>query len=140
MSAVWESSKSGAIFGAITGVGAGYIQSKANKVDFLSGEKLQLHHSDPKFMGGDPKQTLTPLSKSLHNDLHRDLNDFLKLQTDDFGNHMRPQRGNSGFDIQFRFDRPLRIDVMKTFYDTNRFVYPRSRFDFYQNNQLKWKF
>jgi RHS repeat-associated protein len=51
-------------------------------------ERQVEHHSDPKFMGGDPKQETTRIPESQHQDLHRDMNDFMRQQTDDLGNHM----------------------------------------------------
>ena len=53
------------------------------------------HHSDPMFMGGDPDQLTTRMTARQHRDLHRTLNRFLRTQTDELGNHMRPQRGNT---------------------------------------------
>ena len=54
-------------------------------------EKLVGHHSDPKFMGGDPKQDLIIMPESEHIDLHRELNNHLKKYKDKAGSHMRPQ-------------------------------------------------
>ncbi|MGB3410168.1 MAG: hypothetical protein WBA45_03135 [Microthrixaceae bacterium] len=75
-----------------------------------------MHHSDPKFMGGAPKQPLTKLTDVEHKALHKDLNDFLRQQTDDFGRHMRPQRGNSGQIIRRNFTRDERLDALARFY------------------------
>lgn len=61
------------------------------------------HHSYPKYLGGDPKQQTTRMLDSDHKQLHRDMNDFMRQQTDAQGNHMRPQRGNSGKDIRRNF-------------------------------------
>ena len=36
-------------------------------------EKTQEHHSDPKFLGGDPNQPTTTMGESLHRALHSDL-------------------------------------------------------------------
>jgi hypothetical protein len=57
----------------------------------------------------------------------------------EFGNHMRPQVNNKGIDIQQNFTRPERIDAIKSFYDTYKWTYPKSRYDFYQNNNIKWR-
>ena len=68
-----------------------------NRANFAApAGKTNGHHSDPKFMGGNPKQPLTDVLIPDHKGLHRDLNDFLAGKTDAAGNHMRPQRGNSG--------------------------------------------
>ena len=62
--------------------------------------KYHNHHSDPKFLGGDPKQNLTKVLDKTHRNLHNDMNKFLRQKTDEFGNHMRPVRGNSGAKIR----------------------------------------
>jgi hypothetical protein len=41
--------------------------------------KTHRHHSDPKFMGGDPKQPLTDMADEEHIQLHNDLNEFLEV-------------------------------------------------------------
>lgn len=133
----WSSAKSGFVIGVIAGGSSAAAKAMSSKIDPFTGERIEMHHSDPKFMGGDPNQELTPLKQSLHRELHQDLNDYLKMQTDDFGNHMRPQRGNPGIRIQETFTRPIRIEAMNNFYDINRFSYPRSRYDFYKNNGIR---
>jgi RHS repeat-associated protein len=75
-----------------------------------------LHHADPKFLGGDPAQELTEMPLAEHQALHRDLNAFLRDQEDEFGNHMRPQRGNSGGVIRGNFSRGERLDALAQFY------------------------
>ena len=52
---------------------------------------------------------------------------------------MRPQKGNPGWKIQENFDRSLRINTTKQFYDSNRFKYWDARYDFYKNNGIRWK-
>lgn len=91
--------------------------------------------------GGDPKQDLTPMSKSRHKDLHKDMNNYLKEQKDMNGNHMRPQKGNSGKDIQRNFDRQQRIDVLKGFYNKYPLKYWDPKLDFYRNNKMmkQWR-
>ncbi len=39
--------------------------------------KTHRHHSDPKFMGGDPKQKLTDIPEQDHKNLHKEMNEFL---------------------------------------------------------------
>jgi hypothetical protein len=55
-----------------------------------------LHHSDPMFLGGEPKQALTELTQAGHQALHSDMNTFLRNEMDDFGNHMRRSVGTAG--------------------------------------------
>jgi RHS repeat-associated protein len=92
------------------------------------------HHSDPKFMGGNPKQPLTRMPPADHRDLHRHLNDFLRQKTDDAGNHMRPQRGNSGADIQNNFTPKQRQEAMAEFYKKYRDKYPDAARDFFNQH------
>ena len=95
------------------------------------------HHSDPKFMGGDPKQKLTDMPVDQHKQLHKDLNDHLVEQTDDFGNHMRPQRGNSGEKIRKNFTDDQRRDAMAEFYKKNDSKYPDAAKDFFDQHSNK---
>ena len=77
------------------------------------------HHSDPKFMGGNKKQKLTTLDEQTHRELHKDLNDFLVKKTKDVRGkdvHMRPQRGNSRYDIWDNFTREERLQALAEFY------------------------
>ncbi|WP_243765977.1 RHS repeat-associated core domain-containing protein [Polaribacter cellanae] len=132
----------GASIGGVAGGVGAYKWAIDNKIDPWSGQKINGHHSFPKFMGGDSNQKLTNIGEESHKQLHRDMNNFLKNQTDGFGNHMRPQRGNSGKIIQRNFDTQIRVNKLKTFYNQNWYKYPRSTFDFYKNtNQfnLQWK-
>jgi hypothetical protein len=54
------------------------------------------------------------------------------------GNHMRPQRGNSGRIIRDHFSRPQRINALKGFYDSRPFKYWDARYDFYHNNHIRY--
>ena len=128
----------GAGIGAITGAAAGVRYAHDNKVDPWTGEKTHQHHSDPKFLGGESNQKTTTMSASRHRELHKELNDHLKNQTNDMGNHMRPQKGNPGWKIQERFDHSLRINATKQFYDSHRIKYWDARYDFYKNNGIRW--
>ena len=108
---------------------------------FVSGSGLLVHnarchghHSDPKFMGGDPNQKLTKMPPSKHRELHKDLNDHLRNQTDKHGNHMRPQRNNSKERIQDNFSRADRLDAMADFYQQNRGAYPDAARDFFNQH------
>jgi RHS repeat-associated protein len=60
--------------------GADVLQSGENVADIgqvaSKVDDIQLHHSDPKFLGGERKQPLTALSTSAHQQLHKDLNQF----------------------------------------------------------------
>jgi hypothetical protein len=85
-------------------------------------------------MGGDPKQKTTPMSPGEHQQLHNDLNSFLRGKTDEFGNHMRPQRGNSGERIRANFPRDQRINAMADFYTKYGSKYPRAANDFFASH------
>jgi RHS repeat-associated protein len=100
----------------------------------LETERIVGHHSDPKFTGGDPKQELTRIPESQHKDLHRDMNDFLREQTNEDGYHMRPQRDNSGSDIQKTFERNELLDALKRFYEKFRDKYPEPAKDFFKQH------
>nr|WP_319998176.1 FG-GAP-like repeat-containing protein [uncultured Draconibacterium sp.] len=125
--------------GFMNGSISGYRYSRKYNLDPWTGEKLHGHHSDPIFMGGNIDQDLTRMRASKHRKLHGDMNDFLFDQRDAYGNHMRPQRNNSGTDIQQYFSRQQRINALKLFYDNNKLSYPRARYDFYRNNGIKWR-
>lgn len=135
----------GAAFGLATGVISGTVEgyqtARQDKISPWTGDKTQRHHSDPKFMGEEPKQDLTPMTVQRHKDLHQDLNDFLRKQTNDKGQHMQPQPGNKGKDIQQNFAKPLRIDARKRFYDQHPIKYWDARLDFYRNNNMlkQWR-
>ena len=77
------------------------------------------------------------MSESRHRALHREMNQYLKEQTNESGYDMQPRRNNPGWLIRNRFDRDMRIDVTKRFYDLNRFKFPDVRRDFYKINKLK---
>ena len=126
----------GAGIGFTTGAIGGYRYAKENKLSPWTGEKIQLHHSDPIFMGGAPDQELTPMSISRHQELHKDLNNFLVEKKNALGQHMRPQPRNSGLQIRTNFNRTQRFEAMKQFYDKNWIKYWDARWDFYKNNNL----
>ena len=89
------------------------------------------HHSDPIFMGGKRNQPTTILTVTEHKRLHRDLNDFLKGKTNSAGNHMRPQRGNSGRTIRKTFTTAERRAAMAEFYTKFREKYPTAAKDYF---------
>ena len=67
-----QSAALGLMSGIMNGTAKGYQTARQNKISPWNGEPTEGHHSDPKFMGGDPKQDLTPMSKSRHKQLHKD--------------------------------------------------------------------
>ena len=85
-------------------------------------------------MGGRPQQPRTDVSVPGHEQLHKDLNDFLRNKTDNFGSHMRPQRGNSGARIRDNFTRQQRLEAMAEFYKKFRYKYPDSARDFFKQH------
>jgi hypothetical protein len=105
-------------------------------VDNVKGEgKIHKHHSDPKFMGGDPKQKLTDLPAEQHKSLHKKLNEHLENYTDEFGNSMRPKKGNSGEKIRKNFSREERKKAMQEFYNKNKKEFPEAAKDYAKNSQ-----
>jgi RHS repeat-associated protein len=96
------------------------------------GAPTQQHHSGPMFMGFPANQSLTPLTQSVHNQLHRDLNNYLRTQTNELGQHMRPQRGNSGQQIQRNFTQEERFNAMREFYNRYGEQYPWAARDFFR--------
>lgn len=103
-------------------------------VDAATTGKTHGHHSDTKFMGGDSNQKLTTMPENQHKQLHRDLNDHLVKQTDEFGNHMRPQRGNPGTKIRENFTDDQRRDAMADFYKQSESKYPDAAKDFFDQH------
>ena len=87
-------------------------------------------------MGGPEKQPLTDMSKSRHKMLHKELNEYLRNQTDGEGHHMRPQKGNPGARIRNYFDESSRINALKNFYDSHPLRYWDARYDFYRNTNM----
>jgi hypothetical protein len=81
-----------------------------------AGEPCEGHHSWPEFLGGPKNQNLANLSRSDHQQLHRDLTQFLKGYTDEFGNTMSPSPNNSGATIRQNFSPASRWRAMHDFY------------------------
>ena len=103
-------------------------------LDNLVEEAIELHHSDPKFLGGEAKQELTPMTKSEHSQLHKDLNAHLKEIKNKTGQHMRPQRGNSGKIIQKNFTRQERVNALKDFYNGTGSKYTNAAASFFKQH------
>ena len=106
-------------------------------IRMLSGaskESREGHHSDPKFLGGDPKQPLTSMRQGLHRALHSDLNNYLVKVRDKFGNHMRPQRGNSGAKIRQNFSRNERLQALAEFYGGSGSKFRTAARDFFKQH------
>jgi RHS repeat-associated protein len=92
------------------------------------------HHADPKFLGGARNQSLTRLAEETHKNLHRDMNDFLRTRMDELGNHMRPQRGNSGQVIRQNFSRQERLEALRDFYRGPGAKYTDAAHDFFSQH------
>ena len=58
-----------------------YVHDVNRWLDIFGLSGTHGHHSDPKFMGGDPKQPLTNMKTADHIDLHRDMNAYLETKT-----------------------------------------------------------
>uniref|UniRef100_UPI003FD8D70F hypothetical protein n=1 Tax=Prevotella sp. TaxID=59823 RepID=UPI003FD8D70F len=131
----------GFVTGAVSGSVSSIRRARDNKRSPWTGEKTNKHHSYPQFMGGDKNQDLTVMSEYRHKQLHKDLNDFLYKRTDEYGNHMRPQRNNDRINIQKNFNSGVRFNTMRRFYDTHPIKYWDAKYDFYKNNNmiLKWR-
>ena len=85
-------------------------------------------------MGGNSKQPLTKMPQKLHEQLHKDLNAFLRQRMDAAGNHMRPQRGNPADKIQENFSPEARRRAMADFYRQYGGKYPDAARDFFKQH------
>ena len=83
------------------------------------------------FLGGAAGQPLVRLNESTHQNLHRDLNNFLRTREDSFGNHMRPQPGNSGVIIRQNFTRQERLEALRDFYRGPGSIYTEAATGFF---------
>ncbi|MCX7113689.1 MAG: Hint domain-containing protein [Proteobacteria bacterium] len=101
--------------------------------DGVGVHNTQGHHSDPKFLGGDPKQPLTDLPDALHRDLHREMNVHLDNYSK-YGRTMRPKRGNCGQKIRATFTRDERLDALGDFYRSNDTKFSDAAFDFFDQH------
>jgi hypothetical protein len=93
--------------------------------------RLVGHHSDPKFLAGNPKQPLTMMEEASHIDLHRDLNNFLDNVKNSAGKSMGPKRGNSGADILGNFGRNASLNQVAAFYKQYGAKYATAARDFF---------
>jgi hypothetical protein len=92
------------------------------------------HHSDPMFMGGARNQPLTRMSALEHQELHSELNRFLRGQTDAFGRSMSPSRSNPGQFIRSNFSRSARLGAMRDFYRGPGARFSRAAADFFKQH------
>jgi hypothetical protein len=67
-----------------------------------------------------------------HQDLHKELNDFLSQKDDGFGHDMWPRNGNTGDQIQENFSREELLKAMGEFYNTNWDNWPDAADDFFK--------
>jgi uncharacterized protein RhaS with RHS repeats len=114
--------------------GGGNINDNGNDIECGELPGFHGHHSDPIFMGGDTNQPLVQMSAREHMSLHRDLNRFLRTRTDRFGNHMRPQRNNSGQEIRQNFSRQERLEALRDFYRGPGSKYENVAKDFFRQH------
>jgi RHS repeat-associated protein len=93
------------------------------------------HHSDPKFLGGDPKQPLTRMCGCDHQDLHREMNKHLENYVDPSSQKtMRPKRGNSGAIIRNNFSRAERLCALANFYRQFATKFSEAASDFFRQH------
>ncbi|MFZ1288488.1 MAG: RHS repeat-associated core domain-containing protein [Melioribacteraceae bacterium] len=123
--------KSGFAIGSINGAISGYRYADDNNISPWTGEKTHGHHSNPKFMGGDKNQQLTDISGSRHLKLHSEMNEYLRNQTNEFGQHMQPMSGNSGINIRQNFSSFQLRSALDGFYLRNLYKYPRTALDYF---------
>ena len=112
-----------------------YVHNPMGWIDPFGLAGCHGHHSDPKFLGGDPKQPLTTLEDTIHRNLHKDMNDFLFGKTKVINGktvHMRPQRRNSGAVIRRNFTRNERLDALAEFYKGIGSKYTEAVNDFFK--------
>jgi hypothetical protein len=74
-----------------------------------------LHHSWPKFLGGNPGQALTEMSEASHKLLHKMLNRYLSKITKN-GKSMAPSRSNAGNIIRENFSPAEIQKALSDFY------------------------
>ena len=78
------------------------------------------------------------MSAETHKELYKDLNKFVDTRRNKFGQHMRPQRGNSGTKIRASFSPKELNTAMAEFYRKNGAKYPEAARDFFkQHPELK---
>ena len=72
------------------------------------------------------------LEIQIHRQLHKDMNDYMRQQTDANGNHMRPQRGNPGARIRENFTPAQRQKAVGDFYKGPGAKYKNAARDFFE--------
>ena len=132
------------LIGEAIGVTSTIATCYATRISPWTGERIQRHHSFPKALGGNVNQELTPMSTSRHQNLHREMNQYLKtITTEREGKSydMFPRKGNSGRIIQHNFMESQRFNAVKGFYDLHQIKYFDARYDFYYNNGIikEWR-
>ena len=130
--------------GGTIGVTSTMATCYATKISPWTGERIQRHHSFPKALGGEVNQKLTPMSTSRHQNLHKEMNQYLKTQTTEIDGKvfdMYPRRGNSGRAVRSHFMDPQRFNAVKSFYDRHYIKYFDARYDYYKNNGImkEWR-
>jgi RHS repeat-associated protein len=122
--------KTGLVIMAKTGAKTGVVNAVVQKV------KTHLHHSDPKFLGGNPNQKLTKIKTPDHKQLHKDLNKQLDTKVDpNTGRTMMPKKGNKGADIQTAFSRTDRLQALADFYKSpTGSIYKGAARDFFKQH------
>ncbi len=85
-------------------------------------------------MGGEPKQATTTLAEGEHQQLHKELNEFLKQQKSEFGHDMAPRRGNPGSKIRQNFTRDELLRAAGEFYNKNAARFPKAAEDFFRQH------
>lgn len=76
----------GAIAGSVGKIAQVFVNGSRTEAAALNvaeaapGEAMRLHHSWPKYLGGEIKQELVPLSKSVHDAYHGGLDKILPRQ------------------------------------------------------------
>lgn len=77
------------------------------------------------------------MDDSTHRQLHKEMNDFLATKKDSLGNHMRPQRNNSGARIQQNFSREQCVNALCEFYSGPGAKYDGAARDFFKQHPDK---
>ena len=100
--------------------------------------KKHKHHSWPIFMGGPKKQRLTQMDVKDHQNLHKDMNDYLEKINDGKGNTMRPKKGYPGKKMRDLFSPEKREQALADYYNGPGKQYTDAATDFFnQNPHLK---
>ena len=106
-----------------------------NKMVNEAGERLEGHHSMPVFLKDGIRRSSdvkVHMPVSMHKELHKDMNVFLKSKTNKYGDDMMPRSGNSGLKIRDNFEEIDRVQAMREFYLINQQKYPEVAADFFR--------